>query len=67
MTHSPGEAFVCAAAQGIAPEAFPATVNSALFQSPFYVATATKTGQWASIAWSGGGLRNLRASGQALR
>ncbi|MGA3136662.1 MAG: hypothetical protein ABSC88_11780 [Terracidiphilus sp.] len=67
MTHSPGEAFAHAAAQGIDLEAFPATVHSALFQSPFYAALATKNGQWANIAWSGGGLRYLRASGQALR
>jgi hypothetical protein len=67
MTHSLGEAFVCAAVQGIDPEAFFATVNSALFQSPFYAALPTKNGQWANIAWSGGGLRYFRASGQALR
>jgi 3-hydroxyisobutyrate dehydrogenase-like beta-hydroxyacid dehydrogenase len=36
MIHSLGEAFVYAAAQGIDPEAFLVTVNSALFQSPFY-------------------------------
>ena len=38
MIHSLGEAFVYAAAQGIDPETFLATVNSALFQSPFYAA-----------------------------
>ena len=36
MIHSLGEAFVYAEAQGIAPETFLETVNSALFQSPFY-------------------------------
>ena len=38
MIHSLGEAFVYSAGQGIAPEAFLETVNSALFQSPFYAA-----------------------------
>ena len=38
MIHSLGEAFVYAAAQGIDPGAFLETVNSALFQSPFYAA-----------------------------
>jgi len=38
MIHSLGEAFVYAEGQGIAPEAFLETVNSALFQSPFYAA-----------------------------
>jgi 3-hydroxyisobutyrate dehydrogenase-like beta-hydroxyacid dehydrogenase len=38
MIHSLGEAFVYAAAQGIDPEVFLDTVNSALFQSPFYAA-----------------------------
>ncbi len=38
MIHALGEAFVYAAAQGIAPETFLETVNSALFQSPFYAA-----------------------------
>jgi 3-hydroxyisobutyrate dehydrogenase-like beta-hydroxyacid dehydrogenase len=37
MIHSLGEAFVYAAGQGIAPETFLETVNSALFQSPFYL------------------------------
>ena len=36
MIHSLGEAFVYAEAQGIAPDTFLETVNSALFQSPFY-------------------------------
>jgi len=36
MIHSLGEAFVYAEGQGIAPETFLETVNSALFQSPFY-------------------------------
>jgi 3-hydroxyisobutyrate dehydrogenase-like beta-hydroxyacid dehydrogenase len=36
MIHSLGEAFVYAEAQGIAPAIFMETVNSALFQSPFY-------------------------------
>lgn len=40
MIHSLGEAFVYAAAQGIDPEVFFETVNSALFQSPFYAAYA---------------------------
>jgi len=40
MIHSLGEAFVYASAQGIAPEIFFETVNSALFQSPFYAAYA---------------------------
>lgn len=38
MIHSLGEAFVYAAGQGIEPETFLETVNSALFQSPFYAA-----------------------------
>ena len=38
MIHSLGEAFVYAEAQGIQPEIFLETVNSALFQSPFYAA-----------------------------
>ena len=38
MIHSLGEAFVFAASQGIDPEVFLETVNSALFQSPFYAA-----------------------------
>jgi 3-hydroxyisobutyrate dehydrogenase-like beta-hydroxyacid dehydrogenase len=38
MIHSLSEAFVYAAAQGIEPEVFLETVNSALFQSPFYAA-----------------------------
>lgn len=38
MIHSLGEAFVYAAGQGIDPEVFLETVNSALFQSPFYAA-----------------------------
>lgn len=40
MIHSLGESFVYAAAQGIEPEVFLETVNSALFQSPFYAAYA---------------------------
>lgn len=42
MVHSLSESFVYAAAQGIDPELFAGTVNSALFQSPFYAAY-TKT------------------------
>ena len=38
MIHSLGESFAYAAAQGIEPEIFLETVNSALFQSPFYAA-----------------------------
>jgi 3-hydroxyisobutyrate dehydrogenase-like beta-hydroxyacid dehydrogenase len=38
MIHALGEAFVYAEGQGIAPTAFLETVNSALFQSPFYAA-----------------------------
>jgi 3-hydroxyisobutyrate dehydrogenase-like beta-hydroxyacid dehydrogenase len=38
MIHSLSEAFVYAAGQGIDPEVFLETVNSALFQSPFYAA-----------------------------
>jgi 3-hydroxyisobutyrate dehydrogenase-like beta-hydroxyacid dehydrogenase len=38
MSHSLSEAFVYAAGQGIDPEAFLETVNSALFQSPLYAA-----------------------------
>ena len=38
MIHGLGEAFVYARAQGIDPEMFLETVNSALFQSPFYAA-----------------------------
>ena len=38
MIHSLGESFVYAAAQGIDPAMFLETVNSALFQSPFYAA-----------------------------
>jgi len=40
MIHSLSEAFVYAAGQGIEPETFFETVNSALFQSPFYAAYA---------------------------
>lgn len=40
MIHSLGEAFVYASSQGIDPEVFFETVNSALFQSPFYAAYA---------------------------
>ncbi|MDE3148144.1 MAG: NAD(P)-dependent oxidoreductase, partial [Acidobacteriota bacterium] len=40
MIHSLGESFAYAAAQGIEPEIFLETVNSALFQSPFYAAYA---------------------------
>jgi 3-hydroxyisobutyrate dehydrogenase-like beta-hydroxyacid dehydrogenase len=38
MIHSLGEAFVYSEGQGIPPETFLETVNSALFQSPFYAA-----------------------------
>ncbi|HEY1903712.1 MAG TPA: NAD(P)-dependent oxidoreductase [Terracidiphilus sp.] len=38
MIHSLGESFVYAAVHGIDPEVFLETVNSALFQSPFYAA-----------------------------
>ncbi|HUB00164.1 MAG TPA: NAD(P)-dependent oxidoreductase [Terracidiphilus sp.] len=38
MVHSLSEAFVYVAAQGVDPEVFAETVNSALFQSPFYAA-----------------------------
>jgi 3-hydroxyisobutyrate dehydrogenase-like beta-hydroxyacid dehydrogenase len=38
MIHSLSEAFVYAAGQGIDPATFLETVNSALFQSPFYAA-----------------------------
>ena len=38
MIHSLGESFVFAEAQGIDPAVFLDTVNSALFQSPFYAA-----------------------------
>ena len=38
MIHALGESFVYAEGQGIAPTAFLETVNSALFQSPFYAA-----------------------------
>lgn len=40
MTYSLGEAFAFAEGQGIDPEVFFETVNSALFQSPFYAAYA---------------------------
>ena len=40
MIHSLGESFVFAASQGLEPEVFFETVNSALFQSPFYAAYA---------------------------
>ena len=40
MIHSLGESFVYAESQGIAPDVFFETVNSALFQSPFYAAYA---------------------------
>jgi 3-hydroxyisobutyrate dehydrogenase-like beta-hydroxyacid dehydrogenase len=40
MIHSLSEAFIYAAGQGIDPAAFFETVNSALFQSPFYAAYA---------------------------
>lgn len=38
MSHALSESFVFAEAQGIDPEIFLETVNSALFQSPFYAA-----------------------------
>ena len=38
MIHGLGESFAYAAAQGIDPEIFLETINSALFQSPFYAA-----------------------------
>lgn len=38
MIHSLSEAFTYAEAQGISPEIFLETINSALFQSPFYAA-----------------------------
>jgi 3-hydroxyisobutyrate dehydrogenase-like beta-hydroxyacid dehydrogenase len=38
MIHALGESFIYAEAQGIAPADFLETVNSALFQSPFYAA-----------------------------
>ena len=38
MIQSLGESFVYAASQGIEPDVFLETVNSALFQSPFYAA-----------------------------
>lgn len=38
MIHGLGESFVYATAQGIDPGVFAETVNSALFQSPFYAA-----------------------------
>jgi 3-hydroxyisobutyrate dehydrogenase-like beta-hydroxyacid dehydrogenase len=38
MIHALGESFVFAASQGIDPAVFLETVNSALFQSPFYAA-----------------------------
>lgn len=40
MIHSLGQSFVFAASQGLEPETFFETVNSALFQSPFYAAYA---------------------------
>jgi 3-hydroxyisobutyrate dehydrogenase-like beta-hydroxyacid dehydrogenase len=40
MIHSLSESFVYAEAQGIEPEVFFETINSALFQSPFYAAYA---------------------------
>lgn len=40
MIHSLGEAFVYAVSQGIEPQIFFESVNSALFQSPFYAAYA---------------------------
>src|SRR5579863_2746906 len=40
MIHSLGEGFVYAQSQGLDPEVFFETVNSALFQSPFYAAYA---------------------------
>jgi 3-hydroxyisobutyrate dehydrogenase-like beta-hydroxyacid dehydrogenase len=40
MIHSLGESFVFAASQGLDPEMFLETINSALFQSPFYAAYA---------------------------
>ncbi len=38
MIHSLSESFVFAEGQGIAPEMFAETINSALFQSPFFAA-----------------------------
>ncbi len=40
MIHSLSESFVYASSQGIDPEVFFETINSALFQSPFYAAYA---------------------------
>jgi 3-hydroxyisobutyrate dehydrogenase-like beta-hydroxyacid dehydrogenase len=40
MIHSLGEGFVYASGQGVEPEVFFETVNSALFQSPYYAAYA---------------------------
>jgi 3-hydroxyisobutyrate dehydrogenase-like beta-hydroxyacid dehydrogenase len=40
MIHSLGEAFVFADRQGVDPETFFETINSALFQSPLYAAYA---------------------------
>jgi 3-hydroxyisobutyrate dehydrogenase-like beta-hydroxyacid dehydrogenase len=40
MIHALGESFVFAASQGLDPELFLETVNSALFQSPFYAGYA---------------------------
>jgi 3-hydroxyisobutyrate dehydrogenase-like beta-hydroxyacid dehydrogenase len=40
MIHALGESFVFAESQGLDPEVFFETVNSALFQSPFYAAYA---------------------------
>ncbi len=40
MIHSLSESFVYAQAQGLDPEVFFETINSALFQSPFYAAYA---------------------------
>jgi 3-hydroxyisobutyrate dehydrogenase-like beta-hydroxyacid dehydrogenase len=74
MIHSLGEAFVYAEAQGIEPETFLETVNSALFQSPFYAAYGKvmlhpPEAAGASIALGGKDLRLLReaAAGRKTR
>ena len=74
MVHSLSEAFVYSAAQGVAPGLFFETVNSALFQSPFYAAYAKvmlhPSGQpGATVALGAKDLRLLReaAAGSHVR
>jgi 3-hydroxyisobutyrate dehydrogenase-like beta-hydroxyacid dehydrogenase len=65
MIHALGEAFVYAEGQGIAPTAFLETVNSALFQSPFYVMLNPPPEPGATIELGAKDLRLLREAAAA--